>query len=218
MDKQRYLNLLKFSNLKNESNAHKVRQATEGMPYNIILNSPLNNKEDLVRIIHTVYAWMPTMIQDASIKKFETLDLNQLFKQAKAARENKINSNDENDLFRTLAILTNNHMVGASKVLTVINPKKYPIFDSRVIVGWNKFIEDFKIKDFKKLVNISINEKNGEPCIESYNYYKFTLSEWAKNINKEIRDIEFLLFYSGRRIAKENADKKKLNKNGIRNT
>lgn len=214
MDKQRYLSLLKFSNLKNESNANKERKATEGLPYNIILNSPLNNPEDLVRIIHTVYAWMPTMIQDASIKKFESINLDQLFKNAKSARKNNIKTSDENDLFRTLAILTNNHMVGASKVLTVINPQKYPIFDSRVILGWNKFIEDFKIKDLKKLENISINVKNGDSCISSYNYYKSTLSEWAKNIDKDIRDLEFLFFYSGRRISKENADKKKLSKIG----
>lgn len=78
---------------------------------------------DLVISSHFTYGWMPTIIN---------LDKN--FTEDTRIILNKILDNYEinNDEYLTLVKCINNSIVGVSKLLHFIQPKKYPIFDSRI--------------------------------------------------------------------------------------
>lgn len=136
-----YNRLLEFSNLNNEL-IEEERSRLEGLDYQAVLRSPLNTVDDLIRIIHSVYGWMPTMLTSFNeINDIVNINFDRLLKLALEARHDpaSLDFGLENELFEGLALLTNNRMVGASKVLMVLNPNQYPIFDSRVKNSWNKF-------------------------------------------------------------------------------
>jgi hypothetical protein len=75
----------------------------------------------LIALAHMAYGWMPTMLKKTEIRK----DYLEILRRINAG-ENTI------DLYRKLSSITNNSIVGASKLLHFINPEKYGIFDSRV--------------------------------------------------------------------------------------
>jgi hypothetical protein len=88
----------------------------------------------------------------------------------------------------------------------ILNPEKYPIFDSRVISAWNEiFTPDLR--------DISI-KTNPDLAIGYYDFYRENLLEWAKKENKRIRQYEFLLYVKGKSIQlAENEAKKERKKN-----
>jgi hypothetical protein len=146
-----YKYILSSTWFRTSSQADKELSKLEGLDFIAVKNSPLRNQEDLIRLIQTVYAWMPTMITPFYLaKSIKKVDFKQLFILAKKARSGKIFEDEQKSLFKSLALITNNHMVGASKVLMILNPQKYPIFDSRVISAWNEIftpgLRDISIK------------------------------------------------------------------------
>jgi len=146
-----------------------------------------------------VYAWMPTMLRSFSkVEGINAINLQDLLRYSQMARKKDITDDQERKLFTGLAKLTKNHMVGASKVLMVLNNEVYPIFDNRVMVGWNEYPENKN----RKLSNKSII-KDENDCLKNYIMYKNCLITWAKQENKTIRQFEFLFFYKGRQMQKE---------------
>jgi hypothetical protein len=74
----------------------------------------------LIGLAHMVYGWMPTMIQNITIKDFFDW-------------ENLIHAGSlDSDFLKKVMNLTNDSIVGASKLLHFLNPEMYPIYDSRV--------------------------------------------------------------------------------------
>jgi hypothetical protein len=202
-----YNYILNSTSFRTSSQADKELSKIEGLDFIAVKNSPLRNREDLIRLIQTVYAWMPTMITPFYlVNDISEIDFKRLFNLSKKARSGKLVDGEEKELFKNLALITNNHMVGASKVLMILNPEKYPIFDSRVISAWNEiFTPDLR--------DISI-KTNPDLAIGYYDFYRENLLEWAKKENKRIRQYEFLLYVKGKSIQlAENEAKKERKKN-----
>lgn len=78
------------------------------------------DKTTLIGLAHMAYGWMPTMIQKISIKDFSD------WQDSITA-----GSLDKSFLMEVMN-LTNDSIVGASKLLHFLNPDLYPIYDSRV--------------------------------------------------------------------------------------
>lgn len=76
----------------------------------------------LIGLAHMAYGWMPTMIK--RIKK-DDLDL-KMWK--RKIQRGEIDSS----FLKQMMDLTNNSIVGTSKLLHFLNPDVYPIFDSKV--------------------------------------------------------------------------------------
>ena len=106
---------------------------------------------------YLIYGWMPT-IPNINITQEAIDTLN------KAKQEDLLYYNDYLSLVKSI----NNSIVGASKILHFINPKQYPIFDSRIK---NFFEKNSLVKDVYKKTN---NNKKNE--INQYLNYK-TLCE-----------------------------------------
>ena len=107
-----YKKLLRFSKLNTTQRALDKRKEIEGQGFPIILKSPLKKADDLVRIIHMVYAWMPKMILSFE-DGIKSISKGTLYKLAIEARSGNISEENERNLLIELASLTNNHMVGA---------------------------------------------------------------------------------------------------------
>lgn len=106
---------------------------------------------------YLIYGWMPT-IPNISITQEAINTLN------KAKQEEPLNYSDYFYLVKSV----NNSIVGASKILHFVNPKEYPIFDSRIKSFFEK---NFLIEDIYKK---TYNDKKKE--INQYLIYK-TLCE-----------------------------------------
>lgn len=191
-----YKKLLKFSKLNTTRRALNIRKGLEGQGFPIILKSPLKKADDLVRIIHMVYAWMPKMILSFE-DGIKTISKGTLYKLAKEARSGKISEENERNLLIGLSSLTNNHMVGASKVLMILNQKKYPILDSRVIKNWKIFFKKNPFPGIPKINNPSV--KNNKAMVENYIEYRKAIQMFAKGAGRSLRDIEFLFYYAGKK-------------------
>ncbi len=79
------------------------------------------DKTTLIGLAHMAYGWMPTMIQSITIEQ----DFIEWIKQI------DIGCIDKSFLTK-IGKLTNDSIVGASKLLHFLNPEMYPIYDSRV--------------------------------------------------------------------------------------
>ena len=164
----------------------------EGLYLETIIESPLKTEHDLIRTIHMVYAWMPTML---NLDNFTKVDINAIFLLALRAKNNQISEADLRRLIIGLSKITNNHFVGASKVLFILNRDVYPIIDSRVIRAWNSQNKNFGLK---KIKNISVMGDENFVANE-YLMYKNLLTDCSRLNNVSIREIEILLFYIGKK-------------------
>jgi hypothetical protein len=191
-----YKKLLKFSKLNTTQRALNIRKRIEGQGFPIILKSPLKKPDDLIRIIHMVYAWMPKMIVSFE-DGIKAISKGTLYKLAKEARSGKISEEKERNLLVNLASLTNNHIVGASKVLMIINQKRYPILDSRVIRNWKIFFKKNPFPDIPVINNPSI--KDNKAMVKNYIEYQKAIQMFAKGAGRSLRDIEFLFYYAGKK-------------------
>jgi hypothetical protein len=110
-----YNYILNSTSFRTSSQADKELSKIEGLDFIAVKNSPLRNREDLIRLIQTVYAWMPTMITPFYlVNDISEIDFKRLFNLSKKARSGKLVDGEEKELFKNLALITNNHMVGAS--------------------------------------------------------------------------------------------------------
>jgi len=79
------------------------------------------NNSTIIALSHMVYGWMPTMLK----KTNTNIDAANFILRIQ-------NSELSEDLVNSVKSITNNSVVGASKLLHFINPNSYAIFDSRV--------------------------------------------------------------------------------------
>ncbi len=83
-------------------------------------SEPLS-EEKIMQGAYMVYGWMPTMLRIKGPKKL-IIDL------AEAGKNDTVST----QLLAACASVLNNSLVGTTKLLHFINPKTYPIWDSRV--------------------------------------------------------------------------------------
>lgn len=80
-------------------------------------------KSDVIVGAYLVYGWMPTMLKTADFKGDSLIDLlNEIRDQGTITAKE----------LQDLKPLTNNSIVGLSKLLHLLNPDKFPIWDSRI--------------------------------------------------------------------------------------
>lgn len=83
--------------------------------------------DEAVAILHMVYGWMPTMLRP--ILHHPPVQRNQLITALHKARAGDLLERADLEIVQNFA---NRSVVGASKLLHVLNPKGYVIWDSRV--------------------------------------------------------------------------------------
>jgi hypothetical protein len=156
------------------------------------MNMQLKNFEDLIRLIQIVYAWMPTMITPFyKVSELDKVDFENLFLLSIKAREGTITIDEETTILILLSRVTKNRLVGTSKVMMVLNPNTYPIYDSRVILAFNNLFPHSHITNESTLTKPEI-------AIKNYRTYKEKVSEIAFQSNKSIRQVEFLFYTFGK--------------------
>tara|TARA_R100000935_G_scaffold58100_1_gene93915 strand:+ start:83 stop:646 length:564 start_codon:yes stop_codon:yes gene_type:complete len=85
-------------------------------------------KHHLVISSHFVYGWMPTIL------KLKLTNLDEVLSILNKAKTNEILNSNELEILR---LSINNSLVGSSKLLHFINPKIYPIWDSKIFKYWS---------------------------------------------------------------------------------
>ncbi len=126
------------------------------------------DKIALVGLAHMAYGWMPTMIKHTVLASdFSGWKL-------------KIkNGSLEKSFLKEIMKLTNESIVGASKLLHFLNPNDYPIYDSKV---------------YSSIVNHDC-KVNLSKDVENYVKYAEKLRNLVKNTNQnDILDIQKKLF------------------------
>ena len=122
----------------------KISKSTELEHYNQIVSAAQTYQaidwQAAVALLHMVYAWMPTMLEIGDQPSIRRQTIPAYLKKAK---EGLLLSEDE---LEDLKEFTNNSIVGASKLLHILNPAVYPIWDSRVarvFMWWNVSVSTF---------------------------------------------------------------------------
>lgn len=148
-------------------------------------------KHDLIIGSHFVYAWMPTIIKIDLSKKSEVLNI------LNNVKSNKTFTLGIDDL-KILKCCINNSTVGVSKLLHFISPKKYAIWDSRILryttgnkSQYNIGKENLYLEYLSMVKKIALNEnyKNLHQIIESQLPYKVS----------PLRVIELVMFETDKR-------------------
>jgi hypothetical protein len=185
----------KYLSLGNETEVECWRRNIEKSAYNTYSNSCCQSKEDLFKIAGLVYSWMPTMLD---LYYNEDYDFDELVKQI-----NNLEKVDEMAIKKVIMELTkivNHSVVGVSKLLHIIYPKSFPIIDSRVASGWNKYFKsEITTGEIVAICTSWYWKTESQLTIKVENYlkYKNYLSFWSKNIGLSIRDIEVLFYLIG---------------------
>lgn len=138
------------------------------------------------------YGWMPRML---TIKEFSSLpSIIEILNKAKN-QDSYLNINELNILKTSI----NNSIVWVSKLLHFINPRKYPIWDSRV----------WKIFHLKDINNVNLYKEYMDEvtrfCNENSTYVEEITQILWKRMGYSIswiRAIEFILFQAGTKNAK----------------
>ena len=107
------------------------------------------DEHSLILGCYFTYGWMPTIL-----KNFDgTLIDHSIIASLNGVKDGK---KLDSESLKTLKTIVNNSIIGASKLLHFINPKLYPIWDSRVCnFIYNKKYHDFvnNISTYKKYVS-----------------------------------------------------------------
>jgi hypothetical protein len=181
---------------------NEYKKMVESKNYAILLNRKIYDERDLIATMCIAYSWMPTMLEIHG----KPGELKNLSRQLSNLGNVELDSEAEKKIIRSLARITNNSLVGAIKTLHLLDHNRYPLIDSRVLVGW-KILFETEIKD--KLVhrlgtswNFGENYKRLDKLIENYFYYRAFLRLWAGKLKNGVtpRDIEFRLYLLGDKV------------------
>jgi hypothetical protein len=118
--------------------------------------------QDAVALLHIVYAWMPTMLRTELVGKFDSKGRSNIVKLLDQAKSGPLLLADQID---SLTKFSNNSVVGASKLLHLLNPKQYPIWDARVA---RRFL-------WPKVARATLNRA------ERYCEYQNRVLEWSRD-------------------------------------
>lgn len=185
---------------KSESLKKRPEDEQQLTSYDDMLEFTARNKKNLNRVTlvglaHMVYGWMPTMIRHTSFKD-DAKDWNECIKRGCL----------EEAFVERVSRLTNNSVVGASKLLHFLNPQKYPIFDSKV---YNSIVDDKgsgkdiskKIRDYicyAKKIRDLVNDSREKSKIEKIKNNLIEKGYLQKGSDPSpIRVLELVLYVSG---------------------
>lgn len=169
----------------------KIEQSSYLISYPVFVDFFSKEEEllekDLIIGIHFTYGWMPTILEFKTDKFKEAVTI---------LNKVKTDKNLETLEYDLLKGLFNNSIVGTSKLLHFINPKKYAIWDSRVCKCINKYtslqLKPNKVADYEKYLEL-LNRIEQSLALRN--------SDFHKNTNKQIgyevtvyRAIELVLF------------------------
>lgn len=148
----------------------------------------IRTKREFIELIAFAYSWMPTIphikpITEANWKMIKRY----------LSRLNRLDKTELQHFLRLLVPIINNSIVGTSKVLHFLSPKKNPIIDSRVLKAWNKHFG--KHKNLRLGTSLLAGDRP-DKVINTYLQYRGYLLEWQKNCKKQvsIRDLEKVLY------------------------
>lgn len=133
--------------------------------------------DEAVACLHMVYAWMPTMLR--ATPTLDQTERKEVLDALNAARLGHVLKQDE---LKRVAFFANRSIVGASKLLHVLSPAHYAIWDSRVanVFLWN---------------GVTIGTFS---TVERYWDYMEKLRSWVKDTDvllqcRQIRDLNVAL-------------------------
>ena len=114
----------------------------------------------------------------------------------------KYNENLENKDLVILKSIFNNSLVGTSKLLHFINPKKYAIWDSRVFyfLNKNKKIKphNYRVENIESYLNY-LSLLNDLTKTKKFNvFYKIVNDKLNEQVT-EFRAIELIMFHGGKK-------------------
>jgi hypothetical protein len=155
----------------------------------------IKDKITLIGIAHLVYGWMPTMLDniDENFIKDDT--------SVKNIWDGIISGSLEKSFLESIKKITNNSIIGGSKLLHFINPKDYAIIDSNILkyILNKKYVDNYKNIDsyilfMKRLKELEKNRAEMEQIKNIFHENNSNLHEFS-----DLRYIEMALFYSGRK-------------------
>lgn len=185
--------------IQSELNLSDYKKSIENKNYTTLLNQRISNESDLVRVMCIAYSWMPTMLDIHLDDARTAIILNGI----KSLKSIDLESNEELILISELSKAANNSLVGAIKTLHLINPSRFPLIDSRVLIAWKRLMKvanDFmQIEPLVYSWNIGSKQENLKKLILKYFYYRSFIFHWVSQLDKGItvRDIEFRLYLMG---------------------
>lgn len=147
------------------------------------------NEHNYVVGIHAIYGWMPTIL-----KKLDLTEINETLRILNNVKGGK--KLEEKDLMH-LKSKINNSLVGSSKLIHFINPKKYAIWDSRVykyIFGKKPSSQTEKVSNYIKYIS-ELERIEKDSRFDSV--YKKVNSDIKKHFNYSVtkkRAIELIMF------------------------
>jgi hypothetical protein len=159
-----------------------------------------NSINNLILAISVAYSWMPTMV-DVYVN--DKKELHTALRIIKDLGNIKSLSDFENNQLKIekglikLSCIINNSIVGTSKVLHIFYPNSIPIFDSKVLLGWDKSLKK-QFKEYPELklpINIP-NSLNRRVSIYM-KYWRLLLMFKQNTKQKSIRIIEEPLYMIG---------------------
>lgn len=150
-------------------------------------------KKDIIIASHFVYGWMPTVLKHINITD-EHLNLLNLIKYQQVYL-NK-------DELESLTQITNNSVVGLSKLLHFIAPDLYPIWDSNICFYWtNKKYQANNIMLYIKYRE-KLKEIIGKP---EYNHIHKNVCDKIESYKEvsRFRSCEMILFELGKQQKRD---------------
>lgn len=178
---------------------NEYKAYVESKNYSDLLNLEVTKSTDLVKAMCIAYSWMPTML-DIHLNDARTAII---LKRIKNLKDIDWGSDEELILISELSKAANNSLVGAIKTLHLINPNRFPLIDSRVLIAWKRFIDiagyTIEIKNLGNSWNIGSHQEQLQKLILKYFYYRYFIFEWVSNLENgmSMRDIEFRLYLMG---------------------
>ncbi len=122
----RWLVLAQSAGVRNQIAADKAQEDFQAI-IQVAARRQTLDWEEAVALLHMVYAWMPTMLR--TIEPHTPAQRSQLLAHLQKVKAGEILTATELDNVKRFA---NRSVVGASKLLHVLNPANYVIWDSRV--------------------------------------------------------------------------------------
>jgi hypothetical protein len=156
-------------------------------PYSMAYRALLSHSSGVQRMtwyaavlgLHIVYGWMPTIPKLGKIMQWDKVRRDQLTNALTKATLGYVPTDAD---LRTLKEFCNNSMIGASKLLHFLCPKRFPIWDSRVA---RVFLNN------RRAGTQQVN------AVEAWKCYQATLTGWSANqqVKKKCKELRKLAWF-----------------------
>jgi hypothetical protein len=179
----------------------QYKEFVESKNYSKLLNRKIESINDLVTAMCIAYSWMPTMLEIHG----DEIDIQSIVEKIVHLRSMEWYGDEEIELIYRLSKVTNNSIVGAIKTLHLIDSNRYPLIDSRVLIGWKKLQllagKEYSIASLGISSEVGKNQEHLHKLIDKYFYYRNFIVSWAKELDHLVeRDLEFRLYLMGDRV------------------